>query len=449
MRNRIPRSPLFTDRCRCLTAAMSSSLVLTLLTASLLTSTTLAKDEITSTQKFTGKVNDSALLSKRPKSGVVTDQANWKSLWTAWRTDKDIMKVDFQNQIVLVATANGPNLVFTSSLNLTPSGDLRYEVASTKMAGPGFGYALLVIPRNRIVSVNGLKLAAPSTPLKPAEKSAQAPSTMLKPNQAIAKPVEGSIRVDIFGRVGTEMISRAESTGTMVVANGIVWELDLGNDPQLINAAKQLGTSIGNIKGTLSKRDKPDRSFRWIVDVESIRPAPSANNDTGVAISDSSKALLPATKTPMTTQQKSPSIEPLIDVGSGRKTATPTTIPVSPQNSFRSIVVSATGGQSSFERKQTVTADGSVTLEVPKTNYSESFSLDANSLSDLHAFIANTDWRTVPRSTGTAGKDTTNFLISIETESGMKRFFIDGPSIASQPVIARLFSLMRKPKTDQ
>jgi len=164
MRNQISRSHLWTDRGRCPTIAVAFSLALCLM---LTASTALAKDEVTATQKRTGKVADSALLSKRPPSGVVTDQDNWKSLWAAWRTGEEILKVDFQNQIVLVATAEGPNVVLTSTLNLTPSGDLRYEVASTKKAGPGFGYVLLVIPKNRIVSVNGLKLAIAKPALTP------------------------------------------------------------------------------------------------------------------------------------------------------------------------------------------------------------------------------------------------------------------------------------------
>ena len=131
------------------------------------------------------------------------------------------------------------------------------------------------------------------------------------------------------------------------------------------------------------------------------------------------------------------------------KPAAPLTIPVSQQTGFKSIVVSATGGQSTLERKQTVAANGSVTLEVPKTNYSDSFSLGANSLLELHTFVANTDWRSVPRNTATGGKDVTSFSITIETKNSTKRFFMDSSSLSSQPVMAKLFSLMRKPTTNQ
>jgi len=404
MRNQISRNHLWPNRGRCQTIAVSFSLALCLV---LTASAALAKDEVAAIQKRTGKVADVALLAKRPPSGVVTDQDNWKSLWVAWRTGEEILNVDFENQIVLVATAEGPNVVLTSTLNLTPSGDLRYKVASTKKTGPGFGYVLLIIPKNRIVSVNGLKLAIAKPALTPADK----------PNQTTTSVAE-SIRVEIFGRVRTGVMSRSDSTGTMVVANGIVWELELGSDLQLTQAIQQLGSGVGNIRGTLSKVERPDRSLRWIVTVESIRPAGSSSNDTAN------------------------------DTALERHTEPPT-ISVSQQTGFESIVVSATGGRSKLERRQTVAADGLVTLEVPKTNYSDSFSLAANSLAELHTLVANTDWRSVPRNTATVGNNVVSFSITIETKSGTKRFFMDSSSINSQPVIAQLFSLMRKPKTDQ
>ena len=124
-------------------------------------------------------------------------------------------------------------------------------------------------------------------------------------------------------------------------------------------------------------------------------------------------------------------------------------MPVPGQTGFETIVVSATGGRSSLERKQTVAANGSVTLEIPETNYSESFSLEAGTLSELHQFVASADWRSVPRITSPTDKDATNFSITVETKSGTKRFFANGASISSQPVISKLFSLMQKPKKDQ
>ncbi len=418
---------------------------------SLLTSSVIAKDDVALIRKVSGKVTDATLLSKLPAGNVVADEANWNSLWTAWRADEAVLKVDFQNQIVLVATAIGPNIVLTSSLNLTPSGDLRYEVASTKMAGPGFGYALLVVPRNRIVSVNGQLL--PAAPALPIAKPAALPpmTTPIAGNNKLANELEESIRVEIQGRVRTGVMSRARSTGTMVVANGIVWELDLRNDAQLVNAARKLGTDVGTIKGSLSKIENPDRSFRWVVDVESISPSASSrpNDKDQPALPNGLEATATteiantrsSSSPPPTAQQNMPTETIPVKVGSA--------IPVTEQTGFESIIVSATGGRSNLERKQTVAADGSVTLEVPKTGYSESFSLSAVSLTELHQFVANTDWRTVQPRTGTIGKNVTTFSISVVTKSGTKRFFIDGGSVKSQPVIARLFSLMRKPKSGE
>lgn len=421
----------------------------------------MAKDEVTITLKRTGKVSDSSLLSKRPPTGVVTDQSSWQSLWNAWRAGQEIPKVDFQNQIVLVATADGPNMVMTSSLNLTPSGDLRYEAASAsiKKIGAGFGYTLLIIPRAGILSVNGQKLSAQKLASRPPVAMPSKPVTMPTPtprlpaSPSMASNIDESIRVEIQGRVRTEILSRDNSTGTRVVANGIVWELDLRDDARLINAAKQLGNDIGNIKGTLSRLNNPDRSVRWVVDVESIGPA-SANKSLGRS-GDLAQSIPP--------QSVQPKIDPLstneikITPALGEKSMQmnkpaaemASKIPASRPTGFKSIVISATGGRSSLERKQIVAADGSVTLKVPKTNYSESFSLAADSLLELHQFIDSTDWHSVPRSTGVTGKGVTNFSITVETKTGTKRFFTDEASVGSQPVINKLFSLLQKPKNNQ
>ena len=438
-----------------------------------------AKDEVEITLKRTGKVSDSALLSKRPSSGAVTDLPTWKSLWSAWRGDEEIPEVDFESQIVLVATIDGPNLVSTSSLNLTPSGDLRYESGSgSSRSGPGFGYAFLIVPGNGVLSVNGQIIGEQiigrrelggqqfaeqkfaGQELNSQQLAPSAPTTMPStqpriPSATMAGAVDDeSIWVEIQGRVRTGEMSRGKSTGTMVVADGIVWELDLRDDAQLIQAANQLGTDVGTIKGTLSRLRNPNRSNRWIVDVESIEPGlASKRMDRSAELAQSQPSRIPTA--PLSSERSF--IDPLpvdetrtIPVHGGNakrgdngmqmnKTA-------SQQTGFRSIVISATGGQSSLERKQIVAADGSVTLEVPRTYYSESFSLSENSLQELHQFVASTDWRSVPRSTASADKSVATFSISIETRSGTKRFFTDEASVGSQPVISKLFSLMQKPK---
>ena len=438
------------------------------------------KDVVAVTLKRTGKVTDSSLLSKRPPSGVVTDQSSWESLWSAWRAGQEIPKVDFQSQIVLVATAQGPSTILTSSLRLTPSGDLRYEAVSRNAAGPGFGYALLIIPKDGILSVNGQKLAGQQPAAQPAaqkltgqELAGQEPveqklleqNSIMKPvmkpdgrnlsrQQPVSQPptprlgtpitkasdIDESIWVEIQGRV-KNFRSRDESNRVMVAANGIVWELNLRDDPQLIKAVQQLDTGIGNIKGTLSQSNNPDRSKRYIVDVTSIGPVSTRQDRLTQRLVQSEPAQFPPSK-----------IEPLqfngtkTDSGAGEKL--PMSQPEISQTGFKSIVISLTGGQSTLERKQIVAADGSVTMEVPKTNYSESFSLSADSLSKLHRFVASADWRSVPRDRGSSDKSVTSYSITIETENGTLRFFTDDASVGSQPIISELFSLMQKPKNN-
>lgn len=112
------------------------------------------------TGSWAAKHKDEALRKLAPASGFIADAAAWKALWTAWRPDEEVPKVDFENELILVGTVPGPNLVLLNP-DLDEQGNVKFVVAGTKVGGPGFGYKLVKIARKGVKSVNGQPLTAP------------------------------------------------------------------------------------------------------------------------------------------------------------------------------------------------------------------------------------------------------------------------------------------------
>lgn len=101
-----------------------------------------------------GKIADASLEKLAPKSGFITDAKTFAKLWKSWRPGEALPEVDFSKDMVIIGTASGPNLVMFQP-KLQEDGDLKYVVASTRMAGPGFGYRLVKMSREGIKTVNG------------------------------------------------------------------------------------------------------------------------------------------------------------------------------------------------------------------------------------------------------------------------------------------------------
>ena len=103
---------------------------------------------------WSGVVRDTALRGLAPDKGYVADDKTWKNLWNKWRGDQsEPPKIDFTKEIVLVATANGPNQMFGKP-RLNKEGAAMFTPAATLMAGPGFGYLLARLPIEGVKSIN-------------------------------------------------------------------------------------------------------------------------------------------------------------------------------------------------------------------------------------------------------------------------------------------------------
>lgn len=109
-------------------------------------------------QKWSGIIRDDETLKRQaPVAGHIADAATFEKLWKAWRPKEAVPKVDFTKELVLVATAAGPNRVAMSA-TLDDKGDLKVRSRATLIGGLGFGYAIATVSRQGVKSINGKPL---------------------------------------------------------------------------------------------------------------------------------------------------------------------------------------------------------------------------------------------------------------------------------------------------
>jgi hypothetical protein len=144
-----------------MTGAMRRSLFLAVVcTVGFLSSSGLqAEDKILKPAKeWQGKLpekKDEWSIKHAPKS--VTEEKDWADLWQKWKFAKELPKIDFDKQVVLVDVAPGAGNSFQMArVVLTENGDLRPSVTCTKIAGPGFIYLIRVVDRAGVKTIRGL-----------------------------------------------------------------------------------------------------------------------------------------------------------------------------------------------------------------------------------------------------------------------------------------------------
>ncbi|MFZ5832108.1 MAG: hypothetical protein ACOY3P_18645 [Planctomycetota bacterium] len=113
--------------------------------------------------QFSGKLPDTRLQKLAPENGFIVEKQQWTRLWKAWRGDEELPDIDFETDMVLVFTADGPNNVGCEPM-LAQNGDVQANAMSTLIGGPGFGYLLMQIPRQGVRSVNGKPLPGEKAP---------------------------------------------------------------------------------------------------------------------------------------------------------------------------------------------------------------------------------------------------------------------------------------------
>ena len=415
-----------------------------------------ADEEITLSHKFTGKITDPNLKSLRPKAGIIRDVATWQKLWVGWRPNEPLKQIEFENELVIVNLVPGPNTVFVNTLKLDERGDLAFEVASTRMAGPGFGYLIMVVPKTKIKSVNGVPLdSSPTASVLPmtgnvgdsnqpnAESAQTAPET--SPPVDTRAVGEEFVSVEIVGGIRTDIAPiGGETPISLIAANNIVWELDFKGNTDLLDAARKVDDSLARVNGKLSMKRGIDSRSRWIVAVESVeqlnlvpppRLFPGQNNREVV---NNRKTRMPNSESESTDQSSMPSAALATN---DDKNSVPADAGQPGPNTygFESITLATSDGQT-----QTINRDGVVVYESQAKNILNEWTVKQQTLTALHQFMADTNWAVVPRETrGKNSGEELSFLISIEADKSVSRIFVDASQVAQQPVLKDFFEIIR------
>lgn len=88
---------------------------------------------------------------------------------------------------------------------------------------------------------------------------------------ATSEMSDEQIQVRCYGKVRHGIVAiGGESTGTTISANGITWELDLGQSTELRQMAEKLNGKSSLMIGFLELRKGLEVSDRWVCDVEKL-----------------------------------------------------------------------------------------------------------------------------------------------------------------------------------
>jgi hypothetical protein len=82
------------------------------------------------------------------------------------------------------------------------------------------------------------------------------------------------VRVTVKGKLKTGLVAiGGETTGTAITADGITWELELGQNEALLDHSRQLDGQTVLVRGRLRRTPGVEIRERWIVTVRSLEPA--------------------------------------------------------------------------------------------------------------------------------------------------------------------------------
>tara|TARA_B100000945_G_C20407894_1_gene611060 strand:- start:388 stop:1794 length:1407 start_codon:yes stop_codon:yes gene_type:complete len=102
---------------------------------------------------YSDYVKDGDYQSVDSRHDFIVDQQSFDELWSEWNPVEVTPQIDFEENMVVVATVVGPNKIMMQPV-VDANGNLMLKAASTKMWGPGFSYQIQVIPNEGIESVN-------------------------------------------------------------------------------------------------------------------------------------------------------------------------------------------------------------------------------------------------------------------------------------------------------
>ena len=102
-----------------------------------------------------GRVQDPKLQKFAPPTGLIVTEKALQDLWKAWKIEKDMPKIDFTKEFVIVATDKGTgNFVAV----LDNKGNVNYDYAGPPSDKPGFAFHLHSHTRTGVKTVKGKPL---------------------------------------------------------------------------------------------------------------------------------------------------------------------------------------------------------------------------------------------------------------------------------------------------
>ena len=108
----------------------------------------------TGTVDIFSSVEDLDQLKVLPGTGVLVSQKEWERLAASWGI-KDVARVDFTKEILLVGTWRGSTFKFLADVK---NSDLTVELVGDKEVKPGFRYKVISLKREGIKTVQGKEL---------------------------------------------------------------------------------------------------------------------------------------------------------------------------------------------------------------------------------------------------------------------------------------------------
>jgi hypothetical protein len=111
---------------------------------------------VKATNTWKGSVDDEKLMKEMPDNGVITNAKDWEKLVKAWKVADKAPEVNFDKELILIATTTGSKLNLSASLD--DKGDMKALGFGTRDLAPGFRYVIISVPKDGVKTVNGKEL---------------------------------------------------------------------------------------------------------------------------------------------------------------------------------------------------------------------------------------------------------------------------------------------------
>lgn len=103
--------------------------------------------------EWMGQLDDKKLAELAPAKGYITNEAEWKKLWKAWRPTEEAPAVDFTKHLVLVGT--GGSYPLAHDVRVADQGELMIRLSPRVPPKLAPGYGIAVIERGPVKSIRG------------------------------------------------------------------------------------------------------------------------------------------------------------------------------------------------------------------------------------------------------------------------------------------------------